>query len=211
MLPSDDPLMKQSSVGSTASALTGDSWAWKLWRWCLWGRSRMLIQPFFPPVMSSWCLGAMASTVAPESWQQNAEVDRHGTVEEGSISIERKEPFQAETVVFLTMNEAAARSHQSVPKTHVPVRTTRSKRRWIKSSRTIIHREDNSPILNHPQELNPHVVTGSRPESPDVGLTLKILNFPAPVSQTVLLHSHLLSVDRPAVAMREEEPTKTKS
>lgn len=73
MLPSDDPLMKQSSVGSTASALTGESWAWKLWRWCLWGRSSMLIQPFFPPVISSWCLGAMASTVAPESWQQKAE------------------------------------------------------------------------------------------------------------------------------------------
>lgn len=87
MLPSDDPLMKQSSVGSTASALTGDSWAWKLWRWCLWGTSRMLIQPFFPPVISSWCLGAMASTVAPESWQQNAEVGRRGTVEEDGILI----------------------------------------------------------------------------------------------------------------------------
>lgn len=80
------------------------------------------------------------------------------------------------------MNEAAARSDQSVPKTHVPVRTTRREMRKIKSSRTIIDRE-----------------------------TLKILNFPVAVSQTLLLHSHLLSVERPAVAMREEEPTKTKS
>lgn len=72
MLPSDDPLMKQSSVGSTASALSEESWAWKLWRWCLWGSSRMLIQPFLPPVISSCCLGAIASTVAPDSWQQKA-------------------------------------------------------------------------------------------------------------------------------------------
>lgn len=73
MFPSDEPLTKQSSVGSTARALTGESWAWKLWRWSLCGSSRMLIQPFLPPVMSSWFLGAMASTVAPESWQQKAE------------------------------------------------------------------------------------------------------------------------------------------
>lgn len=73
MLPSADPLIKQSSIGSTASALTGESWAWKLWRWCLWGSSRTLIQPFLPPVISSCCLGAIASTVAPDSWQQKAE------------------------------------------------------------------------------------------------------------------------------------------
>lgn len=73
MLPSADPLIKQSSVGSTASALTGESWAWKLCRCCLWGSSKTLIQPFLPPVISSCCLGATESTVAPDSWQQKAE------------------------------------------------------------------------------------------------------------------------------------------
>lgn len=72
MLPSADPLIKQSSVGSTASALTGESWAWKLCRWCLWESSSTLIQPFLPPVISSCCLGAMESTVAPDSWQLKA-------------------------------------------------------------------------------------------------------------------------------------------
>lgn len=64
------------------------------------------------------------------------------------------------------MNEAAARSHQSVPKTHVPVRTTRREMRWIKSSRMIIHREENSPSLNHLQELNPHVKLLAQDPSP---------------------------------------------
>ena len=73
MLPSADPLMKQSSVGSTARALTGESWARKLWRWRRGASSRTLIQPFLPPVMSSCCLEAIRSTVAPDSWQQNAE------------------------------------------------------------------------------------------------------------------------------------------
>lgn len=72
MLPSADPLIKQSSVGSMASALTGESWAWKLCRWCLWESSNTLIQPFLPPVISSCCLGAIESTVAPDSWQQKA-------------------------------------------------------------------------------------------------------------------------------------------
>ena len=72
MFPSADPLMKQSSVGSTASALTGESWAWKLCRWCLCGSSNTLIQPFLPPVISSCCLGAIESAVAPDSWQQKA-------------------------------------------------------------------------------------------------------------------------------------------
>lgn len=84
ILPSDDPLMKQSSVGSTARALTGESWAWKLWRWCLWGSSRMLIQPFLPPVISSCCRGAIESTVAPDSWQQNAG-KRKGKGKEGVL------------------------------------------------------------------------------------------------------------------------------
>lgn len=73
MLPSADPVIKQSSVGSTARALTGESWAWKLCRWRLWVSSRTLIQPFRPPVISSCCLGATARAVAPDSWQQKAE------------------------------------------------------------------------------------------------------------------------------------------
>lgn len=80
MLPSADPLMKQSSTESTARALTGESWAWKLCRWCLLGSSKTLIQPLRPPVMSSCRLGATESTVAPESWQQNATEQTRGTI-----------------------------------------------------------------------------------------------------------------------------------
>ena len=72
MLPSAEPLMKQASAGSTARALTGESWAWKLWRCSLWVRSSTLIQPRRPPANSSCCLGEMASTVAPVSWQLKA-------------------------------------------------------------------------------------------------------------------------------------------
>lgn len=69
MLPSAEPLMKQPSVSSTASALTAESWAWKLWRWSLSVRSSTLIQPFLPPLSNRCCFGARASTVAPDSWQ----------------------------------------------------------------------------------------------------------------------------------------------
>ncbi len=69
MLPSADPLMKQLSVESTASALTGESWAWKLWRWIFRLRSRTLIQPRRPPLSSTCCLDARARTVEPDSWQ----------------------------------------------------------------------------------------------------------------------------------------------
>ena len=69
MFPSAEPLTKELSLGSTARALTGESWAWKLRRWRLWASSSTLRKPFLPPVISSWSRDAMASTVAPDSWQ----------------------------------------------------------------------------------------------------------------------------------------------
>lgn len=92
MVPSAEPLIKQSSVGATARALTGESWAWKLWRCCLWDSSRTLIQPFLPPVMSSCCRGATDSTVAPDSWQQKAtgKQKRESEVERASNKTQKK-------------------------------------------------------------------------------------------------------------------------
>lgn len=73
MLPSADPVTKYSSVGSTAIALTGESWLWSNCCCCFWRRSIIQVKPFLPPDINSWCFGAYASTVAPLSWQIKAE------------------------------------------------------------------------------------------------------------------------------------------
>lgn len=49
-----------------------ESWAWKVWSNCLWRMSNTHTKPFLPPVISSCCLGAYCSTVAPFSWQGKA-------------------------------------------------------------------------------------------------------------------------------------------
>lgn len=73
MLPSADPVTKYSSVGSTAIALTGESWLWSNCCCCFWRRSIIHVKPFLPPEIKSWCFGAYARTVAPLSWQMKAE------------------------------------------------------------------------------------------------------------------------------------------
>ena len=73
MLPSAEPVTKKSSKASSARALMAESWAWKVWSSCLWRMSNTHTKPFLPPVISSCCLGAYCSTVAPFSWQGNAE------------------------------------------------------------------------------------------------------------------------------------------
>lgn len=73
MLPSAEPVTKKSSKASSARALMAESWAWKVWSSCRWRMSNTHTKPFLPPVISSCCLGAYCSTVAPFSWQGNAE------------------------------------------------------------------------------------------------------------------------------------------
>lgn len=68
MLPSAEPVVKNSSQGSRDRALMAESCAWNVWISCLCLMSKMQTHPFLPPDIKSWCFGAYWSTVAPWSW-----------------------------------------------------------------------------------------------------------------------------------------------
>lgn len=74
MLPSAEPVVKNSSQGSRARALMAESCAWNVWISCLCLMSKMQTHPFRPPDIRSWCFGAYWSTVAPWSWHVKPEV-----------------------------------------------------------------------------------------------------------------------------------------
>lgn len=66
--PSPAPLTKNSSCGSSARHLIADSCAWNLCLCCRCRTSNILMSPFLPPLINSWCCGARINALAPWSW-----------------------------------------------------------------------------------------------------------------------------------------------
>ena len=68
MSPSADPVVKNSSAGSMDMLLMAESWAWNVCRSWRWRVSKMLMSPFLPPLMSSWCLAEYSRAELPSRW-----------------------------------------------------------------------------------------------------------------------------------------------